>query len=343
MSKRILIVRLSAIGDCILSVPVLNAIRRNFPQARIGWVVERAAAQLIQGHSALDDLFVVSKQAFRSPRQLWTLATELRNWRPDTTIDLQGLTKSSLIAWLSGAKQRLGLHRDQFDGREGSCFLNNCLYQPESSHIVNRSLELLRLLGVNDSKIIYNMPEHGADAMYAQQAIAAMQLEGRFAMINVGAGWVSKIWPSSRYARVAQHLGEHWGMPSMVLWAGEKEREAAEEVVALSAGHAVLAPSTTLSQLGSLIRCAKLFVGSDTGPMHLSVAVGTPTVGLIGPMPIERVAPLGPQNVGVQNMRLLQSSDRKTDCAPMLSIDTEQVIRACDQLLDRQVVAKFAS
>ncbi len=343
MSSRILIVRLSAIGDCILSVPVLNAIRRHFPKARIGWVVERAAAQLIEGHSALDDLFVVSKATFRSPGQLWTIARELRQWRPDTTIDLQGLTKSSLLAWLSGARRRLGLHRDQFDGREWSCVLNNCLYQPESSHIVERSLELLRLLGVNDSTIEYGLPEQDADANFALQTIASMPLASRFAIINVGAGWVSKIWPSSRYASIAKHLGETWKMPSLVVWANEAERKAAEEVVASSDGFASLAPSTTLTQLASLIRCAALFVGSDTGPMHLSVAVGTPTVGMIGPMPVERVGPVGPHHAAVQNARLLCGSDRKTDCTPMLSIATEQVVHACDQLLEQQVLAKRAS
>ncbi len=342
MAKRILIVRLSAIGDCILSVPVLNAIRRKFPDARIGWVIERASAQLIQGHSALDDLIVVSKQTFQSPRKLWTLAGKLRSWKPDTTIDLQGLTKSSLVAWLSGAKNRIGFHRDLFDGRELSCFFNNCLYLPESKHIVERSLELLRLLGVNDTSITYDLPEQENDAVFAEQTVESMQLQGRFAIINVGAGWVSKVWPSARYAQVAKHLGEHWGIPSLVVWAGEKEKQAADAVAAESQGHAFVAPSTTLSQLGSLIRCASLFVGSDTGPMHLSVAVGTPTIGLIGPMPSERVSPIGTHHVGIQNTRLLKASQRKTDCSPMLSIETNQVTNVCDQLLDRLIIAKQA-
>ena len=342
MTKRFLIVRLSAIGDCILSVPVLNALRRNFPNSRIGWVVERSSAQLIQGHTALDDLFVVSKQTFQSPRKLWTLAAELRRWKPDTTLDLQGLTKSSLLAWLSGAKNRLGLHRGQFDGRELSCFLNNRLYMPESTHIVHRSLELLRLLAVNDSAIEYDLPEQEQDASFAARTVESMQIEGRFAIINVGAGWVSKIWPASRYASVAKHIGEHWGVPSIVVWSGDQEKVWADKVVAESAGHAMIAPNTTLPQLSSLIRSASLFVGSDTGPMHLSVALTTPTVGLIGPMPIERVGPLGSQSVAIQNTQLLTSSNRKTDCGPMLSIGTVEVIRACDQLMDRHLSAKQA-
>ena len=340
MTKRILIVRLSAIGDCILSVPVLNSIRRNFPDARIGWVIERTSSPLIQNHSALDELFIVSKRTFKSPRELWTLVTNLRTWKPDITLDLQGLTKSSLIAWLSGAQARLGFHRDIFDGRELSCFLNNRLYKPESQHIVDRSLELLRLLGVHDSKVAFDLPEQESDSNFAERTIASLQLEDRFAIINVGAGWVSKIWPSNRYASIAKHLGEHWGMPCLVAWSGEKEKLAANEVVIESGGHAMLSPATTLSQLGSLIRRSSLFVGSDTGPMHLSVANGTPTIGLIGPMPIERVGPRGSNSAGVQNVRLIKASARKFDCAPMLSISAEEVIRVCDQLMDRGLLLR---
>ena len=181
------------------------------------------------------------------------------------------------------------------------------------------------------------------NSSFAEQTVASLQLEGRFAIINVGAGWVSKIWPSNRYATIAKHLGEHWGMPCLVVWSGEKEKFTAEQVVAGSGGHATLSPATTLSQLGSLIRRSSLFVGSDTGPMHLSVANGTPTIGLIGPMPIARVGPYGTNNAGVQNVRLMTASARKTDCTPMLSISSEEVMRVCDQLMDRCLLARRAS
>lgn len=343
MINRILIVRLSAIGDCILSVPVLTSIRRNFPQARLGWVIEKTSSQLIQGHAALDDLFVVSKQTFKSPRQLWALAAKLRAWKPDVTLDLQGLTKSSLLAWLSGAKSRLGFNSDEFDGRELSRFLNNRLFTPESKHIVDRSLELLKLLGVDDPAVEFNLPEQEKDAAFAERVQKSNAMEGRFAVINVGAGWTSKLWPTERYARIVKHLGEYWGVPCLVVWSGEQENLMAKQIVDASHGHGVLSPATTLLQLGSLIRRASLFVGSDTGPMHLSVAVGTPTVGMIGPMPIERVCPYGPMNRGVQNVRLSKGSDRKTDCTPMLSIDAEPVIQACDQLMSNSQFGKLAS
>ena len=339
MAKRILIVRLSAIGDSILSVPVLNALRRNLPNATIGWVTERASAQLLQGHSSLDELFITSKRTYKSPRELLALAKRLREWKPDITIDLQGLTKSSLIAWLSGARSRCGFHHGRFDGRELSTFFNNHLIEASSEHIVDRGLELLGLLGIADRRVEFNLPEFDQDAEFASQTMASMDLHDRFAIVNVGAGWPSKIWPAERYASIARHLGEQWGVPSLVVWSGEQERIAAEQVISLSKDHSRLAPTTTLTQLRSLIRRSCLFVGSDTGPMHLSVAVGTPTIGMIGPMPIQRVSPYGERSMGIQRERLPDSklSKRKSNCAPMLSIQIEDIIQACDIMLKRQI------
>jgi len=336
MPQRILIVRLSAIGDSILSVPVLNSLRRNFPSAKIGWVIERPSSQLIQGHTALDEMFVISKRTLKSPRELWSLVQRLRQWKPDVTIDLQGLTKSALIAWLSGAKSRIGFHLSPFDGRELSTLLNNRLFRSESKHIVDRGLELLGLLGISDSQVEFDLPETDSDADFAARVLVGKSMTERFAMINVGAGWPSKIWPSSRYASIAQHLGRHWGVPSLVVWSGDQERAAAEVVVEESGGHATLAPATSLCQLRSLIRRACLFVGSDTGPMHLSVAVGTPTIGMIGPMPLERVVPYGAANIGIQRDSLasFNSSDRKKDCRPMLSITVDDVQQACDTVMN---------
>jgi len=335
MEQRILIVRLSAIGDVVLSTPVLCALRRAFPNAKLGWAVESAGAQLLQGHPDLDDLIVLSKDSFRSMKNFYRAAMEVRAWRPTATIDLQGLTKSSLLAFASGAPVRYGFRKGDFDGREMSCWLNNRLIQPQHQHIVERGMELIQSLGVKETDIAYRLPEEDADSRFAKSVVKNQCLDQPFAIVNVGAGWPSKIWPSERYAAVARYLSSQWGLMSLVLWSGEAERIAAQEVVHLSEGCAELAPGTSLKQLRSLIRLARIFVGSDTGPMHLSVAVGTPTVGMIGPMPLERVGPIGPIHIGVQNETLApsQKSQRKLDCKPMLSISIEDVFTACGTIL----------
>ena len=285
----------------------------------------------------MNELFVVSKKSFKSVKELWKLRQKLQGWNPEITIDLQGLTKSSLVAWLSGAKQRLGFNRDTFDGRELSTFFNNHLYQSDSTHIVDRGIDLLALLGIQNKSVVFDLPEFDADRLFANQSLLELGIQGPFCIINVGAGWPSKIWPSQRYADVANHLGEQYGLPSLIVWSGEKERHAAVEIRAQSNSHSKLAPATTLTQLRSLIRQSRLFVGSDTGPMHLAAALGVPTIGMIGPMPLQRVSPYGDQNIGVQRDSLPDhlTSQRKSNCGPMLSIQVEDVTAACDTILSR--------
>jgi heptosyltransferase-1 len=333
--KRILIVRLSAIGDVILGVPVLCALRKAFPDTEIGWIVQGPGAQILKGHTDLNTLITIPKLSFRTPSKFLEAASQARSFSPDLTIDLQGLMKSSLLAYLSGAKHRVGFASGEYDGRECSYWLNNRLVTPKQEHMIHRGLELLQTLGVDNNTIEYRLPEHEADTFVAKKIVSDLFSDRPFAIINVGAGWVSKLWPNDRYAQVAQHLWRRWNLPSLVVWGGETERLRGLEIQSFAPEACKLAPSTSLTELRSLLRMSKLFIGSDTGPMHLSVAVDTPTIALIGPMPIERVGPLGEHHRAIQKERLPKElkSQRKTNMAPMLSIDSTTVCEACDAIL----------
>jgi len=339
MQNRILIVRLSAVGDTILTLPVLCALREHFPDSKIGWVVGAGAADIVRGHTDLDDLFVLGKDDLKSLKSYLHFLSLIRAWKPNVVLDAQGLTKSALIGWYSGAKQRIGLAQSEFEGRELSGWLNNTLVKPLSDHVVSRGLELLNPLGIKNPNIQYRVP---IDPKTEKSVASELQTLGLgrnhanpFAIINIGAGWPSKMWPVERYAAVAKHIARHWNLTSVVAWGGPQEKPVAEQVATLSEGTARVMPQTSLLELGAWIRQAHLFVGSDTGPMHLSVAIDTPTVALIGPMPVERVGPLGPRHRAIQCERLSERerNHRKTDMRPMLSIQTEDVIDACDSLL----------
>ncbi len=335
MPKRILIVRLSAVGDTILNLPIACVLRRHVPDAEIGWVVGRGASSLLEGHPCVDQVFTLGSEANRSPRSFLTFVRGLRAWKPDVVIDAQGLTKSSILGWLSGARQRIGLAKSEFEGRELSTWINNTIVKPSASHVIDRGLELLRPLGIDTTEIEYRVPRlHKLREQVAAQA-AELGWQSPGSIINVGAGWESKIWPNDRYAAIARHLADRWNLRTCVVWGGAKEKAAAEEVVAMSEGAAILAPSTKLPELAEWIRHARLFIGSDTGPMHLACALGIPTIGLIGPMPVERVGPRGPGQIAIQRLTLPESQRhrRKTECGPMLSIEVAGVARACDSLL----------
>jgi ADP-heptose:LPS heptosyltransferase len=218
-----------------------------------------------------------------------------------------------------------------------SRWLNTELVDTTAEHAVDRTLQLLLPLGIGSPAIRFRVPEHPGDRAAVEETVHQGGLEGGFALINPGAGWPSKLWPADRYAAVASHLGRTWGLPSLVIWAGQKERALAEQIVAGSGGHAQLAPPTTLAQLAALARRCRLFLGSDTGPLHLAAAVGTPCVGLYGPWPAKRHGPYGPQHIALQELFFEGPTRARRNAPPkyMEAIRVELVCGACDQILRR--------
>jgi heptosyltransferase-1 len=334
-TPRILIVRLSAIGDVVHTMPLACGLREQYPGAFLAWAVEGRAAGLLRGHVALDELITLPRGWLKSPTAVWRLRRRLRRLEFDLTIDAQGLTKAALVAWLSGARRRIGLG-DPW-GRELSPWLNNELVDTTAEHAVDRTLQLLLPLGIHRPRVRFRVPEHPPDRAAAEEMIRRQGLEEGFAVIAPGAGWPSKLWPTERYAAVADYLGRAWRLPSLVLWGGSKELALAEQTVAGSGGHARLAAAISLGELAALARRARLFVGSDTGPLHLAVAVGTPCVGLYGPWPAKRHGPYGPGNIAVQKLVLEGSTRARRNASPkyMEAIDVDAVCEACDRLLRR--------
>jgi ADP-heptose:LPS heptosyltransferase len=259
----------------------------------------------------------------------------MRALQPDLAIDLQGLTKSAVAAWLSGARRRIGFGDQK--GRELSRWLNTERVQTTARHVIDCYLELLRPLGIESPKVRFEIPEREPDRMAAQAIVREAGCQQGFGLINPGAGWPSKVWPADRYAAVARHLGQQWRLPTLVVWAGEAERAWAEQIVRESDEQARLAPPTSLAQLAALARRARLLVGSDTGPLHLAAAVATPCVGLYGPMPAETNGPYGPQHIALQKLRF-EGTSRQRRRAPkqlMEAIAVDMVCEACDRILSR--------
>jgi heptosyltransferase-1 len=334
-APRILIVRLSAIGDVIQGLPVLCALRDRFPQAMLAWVVEEPAAELLRGHEALDQLIEVPKKWLRSARIVGNVRRRLRALKPDIAIDVQGLTKSAVAAWLSGAKRRIGFGGK--DGRELSKWFYTKRVRATSPHRIDSYLELLQPLGIESPEVRFEIPERRPDRVAAKEMVRQAGCQGGFCVIHPGAGWPSKRWPPARYAAVARHLDEQWGLPSMAVWAGDQGRSWAERIVTVSEGHVRLAPEMSLIRLAALCRRARLYLGSDSGPLHLAAAVGTPCVGLYGPWPADRHRPYGPRHVTVQKMVCRGSTRRRRHASSrfMEAIDVESVCAACDRVLSR--------
>ena len=335
VAPRILIVRLSAIGDAIHGIPVLCALRAAFPRAFLGWVVEGRTGDLLEGHPALNALVRVPRGWWKSPAEIWQLRRRLRELDFNTTIDLQCLTKSAIAAWLSGARRRIGKSGE--DGRELSKWFHNELIAPGGAHVIDHYLGLLRPLGIESPVVQFELPERESDAETVEAFLRQSRIaRGRFAVLNPGAGWPSKLWPAERYGELARVLAAKHGLPSVAVWGGPEELPLAKAIVGASEGHARLAPPTSMTELAALCRRAALFVGSDTGPMHLAVAVGTPTISMHGPSRAEWCGAYGPQNIRLQ-VRYEEGSSldrRRADDSAMRAIGVDMVAAACARLLE---------
>ncbi|MBI3411238.1 MAG: glycosyltransferase family 9 protein [Planctomycetes bacterium] len=339
---RILIARLTAIGDCVQTLPLLCALRDRFPRAFIAWAAEGASAEILKGHAALDRLIHLQRRWLKCPRLVWDIRRELRRMKFDMTFDPQGLTKSALLCALSGARKRIGFAGG--DGRELSPWLNNCLISPKSVHVVDRTLELLNAFRMERPEAQFRLPQSAIAAASIGRIRNGLDWKRGFAIINSGAGWPSKIWPAERFAAAARHLRESHGLPTLVVWAGAVEKILAQTVVDQAAPHAALAPPTSLAELAALCRQARLFVSSDTGPLHLAAAIGTPCVGLFGPKPVSRNGAYGPQNINLQKVEICDRGHQRgrTDNAAMLAITVEDVCGACDTILARDRARRCA-
>ena len=201
--------------------------------------------------------------------------------------------------------------------------------------MVERNIQLLKPLGIVAPTIRFAMPEREEDRRRAEEIVEHLHLQGGFAIINPGAGWPSKLWPTERFAAVATHLGQHFHLPTLVVWAGG-EKKLAEEIVEGSQEFARLAPETSLTELGSLARKAKIFIASDTGPLHLAAAVGTPCVGLYGPWPAAKHGPWGEKNIAIQKAEFSGTTREKRRAPKEIigAIAVEDVCEACGRILN---------
>lgn len=340
---RILITRLSAIGDCVHTMPLVSALRERLPKAFIAWVVQPAGASLLEGYPGLDERIVVNRDWMKNWSGILAVRRELQRHRFDIVVDPQSLTKSALLGWLSGARLRIGFAKPQ--GREFSGYLNNRHVTAQQSHVVDRYRELLQpILGESLPPVRFELPERLLPT--SQQIVTRAGGAGRYAVLNPGAGWQSKTWLPTRFGHVAQHLRDRFEIKSVAVWAGDEEHAWAQQIVDSSHGAALLAPATSLPELAEVLRHARLCVAGDTGPLHLAVAVNTPCVGLYGTTQPEVCGPYllasdtsasaSPPHRTVQAYYQHYDSSRERRSAAndaMAAITVEMVVGACDQLL----------
>jgi len=287
----VLIVRLGALGDIVHAVPAAAALRRAFPEARIDWLVEAKHRAIVDLVTAIDRTIVVE----RSTPGGWLKAVrELRATRYDLAIDLQGLLKSAVLARASGAAHVVGFSIWHLREKTARPFYSDA-HDIESGHVIAKNLQLLEAVDVHDAEIAFPIAQTPSAAL---DAVRASIGDARFALVNPGAAWPNKRWPPERFGEVAAFLRDACGLTPVVLW-GPGEEDLARAVVRAAGAAAVLAPPTSVADVLTLARAAALVVSGDTGPLHLAMAVGAPTVSLFGPTDPARNGPFSPADIAV--------------------------------------------
>ena len=229
-------------------------------------------------------------------------------------------------------------------GRESSRLWNNTLVCPSQPHVTDRSLALLQPLGIHSPHVEWRYPLRTAAVQQVDRWLRATGLE-RFVLINPGATWGSKRWELDRFAAVARHLSGVLGLRSVIAWGSATERDWARQIAELAPRDTVLALPTDLAELAALTSQAALFLSADTGPLHLAVAVGTPSVGLYGPTRPADCGPYGYPHVALQAVYQEGSrrSRRKADNWALRMISAQQVAAACEHLLQITVTTEQAA
>ncbi len=337
---RILIVRLSAIGDTIHSLPLAAALRQAYPNAYIGWLVEKPSAALIDNNPLLDWHHVLPKGWLKSLSRVRALAGTLRAERFDIAFDIQGLTKSAVAARLSGAATRIGFTRGE--ARELAPLLDNRLVKPHSRHAVDMTLSLLRGLGLSPpARGEFVFPQPGDDDLIAVDRVAtADRYRDGFVLMGPWGSFPAKLWPLDRFRDVAVRLRTETGLRSLMLGHGDAERSRVEELAAAAPDALASAPDVSLTGVVELARRARLFVGCDSFPMHAAAAVGCPTLGLFAVTDPDRLGPYGPTGRSLYDSLVLPKSTRerrKLDDGIIKRLAVDPVVRVCLEMLQGKI------
>jgi lipopolysaccharide heptosyltransferase I len=301
---RIVLVKLSSLGDVIHALPVAATLRAARPEARLSWIVERREATVLRGHPALDDVIVADTRGWRRARRpaalraalgdALALRRRLVRARFDVALDLQGLVKSGVLAAATRAPLRIGFAAGLRREPLSALFANRRVAPPATArHVVEQYLALLEPLGVGERRLEFRLPVTPAAETAIEEWLvtAGFKPQRRLVVLNPGAGRADKRWPLEHFATLARGLVQDAGAHVLITWGPGEEADAR----AIGAAAAVmLAPPTDLQTLPALLRRASVMVAADTGPLHMAAALGTSCVGLYGPTSATRNGPYGP-------------------------------------------------
>jgi len=345
--RRILIIKPSAFGDVIHTLPLLKGIRDSFPQAHIAWLISPLWAEILLDNPYLDQIIPFPKDSWnkmrrvaKTLREIFSLISQIRQERFQLVIDVQGLLRSSLICLLSGAPYRVGFA----NAREFSpLFYNLKVPVPDPDiHAVDRYLSLLTLFNRGAETIpiefylnVSPTAEQRVESLLNRHQVGRSR---RIFLINPGAKWPTKRWPTQYYARLIKAMRDRYEV-DLILIGSREDLSLAEEICHYAQIKLpILAGETSLLELIALMRRSSLLITNDSGPMHLANALGLPVVAIFGPTNPRRTGPYWGEYLVVRRQLpcmpcYLKRCPDRHQC--LLELEETEVLSAVNQMWER--------
>jgi heptosyltransferase-3 len=338
--RNVLIIKLRYIGDVLLATPTVRAIKAARPDVRITMMVNRGTEDVLSGNQDIDEIVVLDKGSLAAQ---WRLIAGLRHRQFDTVIDLTDGDRSAFLSWVSGAPVRIGFNDEhRWRGRYYTQVI-----QPMSGvrHRIDRDLEVLKpmsIQAVSKDPQLWLTPEeeHSADQLLDQLGVQGSQ---PMVILQPGARYWFKAWPPDRYAELADRLRSQHGC-QVLIGGSDQDIDLVQQIrQRAKSSLVIMAGRTTIKQFAAIVKKSALFVGNDSGAMHVATAVGTPVVALFGP---SNPAEWGPRGGAAEV--IYKGLDCRTcfhptclrgeqNCMQLITID--EVIMAAARLLGRARLA----
>ena len=325
-----MIVKPSALGDIVHSLPFLHALKRGFPDAEIDWVVAHGLHTFLEGHPLINKLWVIKKEQWKKMNRLSLTIREIKELKKglgqvgyDVCIDLSGLFRSGVITWFSKAGIKLGFKESD----EGSPFFyTHKIHGSMNIHAIDRYLKIAEFMGCPVDNIAYPF------APYDLAPAILKDLPEAYIVMSPSAGKPANRWHARKFGELAARLP----LPSVII-SSAAEAPIAEEVVLHSRGKAIsIAGKTGLKDLLGVIGKAGFFVCNDTGPMHMAAALNIPVFAIFGPANPIRTGPYGSIHTVIQKDLPCSPCYAQTPCKKfkfqcMEDLSVEEVVDAIDK------------
>ena len=288
--KNILIIKMSSLGDVLHALPTLYAVRQNWPQARIVWAVHKNFSAVLPGKPYIDEVVYIDKKRLKTFSYLRELRRTLHAYHFDMCLDLQGLAKSAIVAFNSGAKEKYGY----WEMREGSFLVSKGLAgSHKHDHVIERYLDTVRVLGGTVDTIEFPLPSIDAEKETIRQWLSDDGLTGPYVAIVPGARWDVKEWPVDHWAGLIQRLTDG-GMNVVLLGSSDDAPKGAAITEAVTSPRlANYIGRTSLRELMAAIDLSHIYMSGDTGPLHIANALKKDLIALFGPTCPDRTGPYG--------------------------------------------------